>query len=142
MSGRRAYEQSEAEKEVVTVRPRADARLPQGLPFFPGISRRSAGSSGICMYKVVIPPGAASEPHSHVSFETAIYVLKGRVETFYGEGLEKSVVNEAGDFVFIPPGLPHQPVNLSGTETAEAIVARNDASESETVVPYTKLASE
>ena len=136
MNDSRAQEKSGAAKDVVTVRPRTDGRLPQGLPFFAGISHQSAGSSGICMYKVVIPPGAAAEPHSHVKFETAIYVLKGRVETRYGEGLEKSVVNEAGDFVFIPPDLPHQPVNLSDTETAEAIVARNDASESETVVPY------
>lgn len=125
-----------AGEEVVTVRPDADGRLPQNLPFFPGISRQTAGSHGICMYKVVIPPGAAAEPHRHVAFETAIYVLKGRVETRYGKGLTKSVVNEAGDFVFIPPDLPHQPVNLSKTDTAEAIVARNDASESETVVPY------
>ena len=139
MNDRRAREPSVAEKEVITVRARTDARLPQGLPFIPGISRRSAGSSGICMYKVVIPPGAAAEPHSHVNFETAIYVLKGKVETRYGEGLKKSVVNQAGDFVFIPPDLPHQPVNLSDTETAEAIVARNDASESEAVVPYSPV---
>jgi len=88
------------------------------------------------MYKVVIPPGAAAEPHRHVKFETAIYVLKGKVETRYGPGLKKSVINQAGDFIFIPPDLPHQPVNLSDTEAAEAIVARNDAIESETVEPY------
>lgn len=122
--------------EVVTVRPEADGRLPQNLPFFAGVSRQTAGSQGISMYKVVIPPGAAAEPHRHVNFETAIYVLKGRVKTRYGPGLKKSVINEAGDFVFIPPDLPHQPVNLSDTEAAEAIVARNDASESETVEPY------
>ena len=123
-------------QEIITVRPDADGRLPQNLPFVPGISGQTAGSRGISMYKVVIPPGARAEPHRHVKFETAIYVLKGRVETRYGEGLTKSVVNQPGDFVFIPPDLPHQPVNLSDTETAEAIVARNDASESETVVPY------
>lgn len=122
--------------KVITVRPDEGDRLPQNLPFFRGISRRTAGSRGISMYKVVIPPGAAAEPHRHVKFETAIYVLKGRVETRYGEGLEESAINEAGDFVFIPSDLPHQPVNLSQTETAEAIVARNDASESESVVPY------
>lgn len=121
---------------VVTVRPEAEDRLPQELPFFAGISGRTAGTRSISMYKVVIPPGAAAEPHRHVGFETAIYVLKGRVETRFGEGLAESVVNVAGDFVFIPPDLPHQPVNLSDTETAEAIVARNDPSETEAVVPY------
>ncbi|MDX1528792.1 MAG: hypothetical protein R3337_09195 [Gammaproteobacteria bacterium] len=61
---------------MVTAHPGAENRLPQGLPFIAGISRRSAGSSGICVYKVVIPPGAAAEPHSQVNFETGIHVLK------------------------------------------------------------------
>lgn len=136
MSESEAEKQQDKGTEVVTVRPDANGRLPQNLPFFPGISGQTARSRGISMYKVVIPPGAAAEPHRHVKFETAIYLLKGRVETRYGKGLKKSVVNEAGDFVYIPPDLPHQPVNLSDTESAEAIVARNDASESETVEPY------
>lgn len=43
------------------------------------------------------------------------------------------VINQAGDFLFIPPGLPHMPVNLSAMEVAIAIVARNDANEQEQV---------
>ncbi len=94
---------------------------------------KTAGSRGIPSYKVEISPGAAAEPHRLVHFETAIYVLKGRVKQRCGMRLRKSVVNEAGDFVFIPLDLPHRPVNLSKTGAAEAIVARNDASESDTV---------
>ena len=45
-------------------------------------------------------------------------------------------MTEAGDFVFIPAGVPHQPRNLSDTEPATAVVARNDAREGERVVPY------
>jgi uncharacterized RmlC-like cupin family protein len=45
-------------------------------------------------------------------------------------------VTEAGDFLFVPPGVPHQAVNLSDTEPAVAIIARNDANEHERVVPY------
>jgi uncharacterized RmlC-like cupin family protein len=86
------------------------------------------------MLKLVIPPGGAAEPHIHKGFESAIYLLQGRVETRYGEGLNKSVVNEAGDFIFIPPDVPHQPVNLSNTEPAIAIVARNDPDEQEHVI--------
>jgi uncharacterized RmlC-like cupin family protein len=63
-------------------------------------------------------------------------VLKGRVETRYGRRLRHSVVNEAGDFVYIPANVPHQPRNLSADEPAMAIVARSDAGESETVVLY------
>ena len=58
----------------------------------------------------------------HKGYKSAIYLMQGRVETRYGEGLKKSVVNVAGDFIFIPPDVPHQPFNLSDTEPAIAIV--------------------
>jgi uncharacterized RmlC-like cupin family protein len=82
------------------------------------------------------PPGAVADGHSHEGYETAIYQLSGRVETHYGPGLTESVVTEAGDFLFIPPGVPHRPRNLSDTEPATAVVARNDARDEERVVPY------
>ena len=122
--------------EIVTVRPDTTVGSKQKLSMFIGISGPSAGASEICLYKVVIPPKGRAEAHSHAGHETAIYLLKGRVETFYGEGLRQSVINEAGDFIFIPPDLPHQPVNLSDTEFAEAIVARTDPNEQESVVLY------
>jgi uncharacterized RmlC-like cupin family protein len=108
----------------------------QRLPQFVGISGETAGATGLSMNLVVIPPGAAAEPHTHSGYETAVYLLEGRVETRYGEGLKQSVINEAGDFLFIPPNVPHQPVNLSDTEPARAIVARNDPNEQEHVIPY------
>lgn len=88
------------------------------------------------MHIVVIPAGAASEPHSHQGYETGIYVLEGRVETRYGPRLERSVASEAGDFLFIPPDVPHQAFNLSATEPARAIVARNGPDEQERVLLY------
>ena len=72
----------------------------------------------------------------HKGYELAIYLMQGRVETRYGEGLKKSVVNVAGDFIFIPPDVPHQPFNLSDTEPAIAIVTRNDPDEQEHVLVY------
>lgn len=50
--------------------------------------------------------------------ESAVYLLQGRVKTLYGACLEKMVIHQAGDFLFIPPGLPHMQVNLSATEVA------------------------
>ncbi len=88
------------------------------------------------MNLVVIPAGGAAEPHLHRGFETAIYILEGEVETRYGAGLAKSVVNRPGDFLFIPADLPHQPINRSAITTARAVVARNDVNEQESVVPY------
>jgi uncharacterized RmlC-like cupin family protein len=121
-------------KDIVTVRVTESTQSKQGLPIFPGISGKTAGAKGLSMLKLVIPPGGAAEPHIHKGFESAIYLLQGRVETRYGEGLKKSVVNEAGDFIFIPPDVPHQPVNLSNSEPAIAIVARNDPNEQEHVI--------
>jgi uncharacterized RmlC-like cupin family protein len=54
----------------------------------------------------------------------------------YGPKLEQSVITEAGDFLFIPPDVPHQAVNLSETEAARAIVVRNDPNEQEHVILY------
>ena len=106
----------------------------QDLPLFPGISGKTAGAKGLSLLKVVIPRGGSAKAHIHKGFESAIYLIQGRVETRYGEGLKKSVVNEAGDFIFIPPDVPHQPINLSQTEPAIAIVARNDPEEQEHVI--------
>ena len=108
----------------------------QKLPNFIGISAQTARAKGLSMNLVVIPPGAAAEPHFHKGFESAVYVLEGRVETRYGPRLEESAITEAGDFLFIPPDVPHQPINLSETGPARAIVVRNDPDEQEHVILY------
>lgn len=122
--------------KVVTVRPEETIATKQNLPYYVGISQETAGAKGLSMNMVVIPPGGSPKAHYHKDFETAIYVLKGRVETRFGENLKESIINEEGDFVFIPPGVPHKPVNLSDTESALAIVSRNDPNEHENVIPY------
>jgi uncharacterized RmlC-like cupin family protein len=121
---------------VRAIRPEQQVPTRQGLPYFLGVSGRTAGARGLSMHMVVIPPGARAEPHAHRGYETAIYVLEGRVETRWGAGLAASVVSEAGDFLFIPPDVPHEAINLSTTEPARAIVARNDPAEQDNVVPY------
>lgn len=124
------------EQQVASVRPEQEILTRQRLPYFIGISAATAGARGLSMHVVVIPPGARAEPHIHEGYETAIYVLQGRVETRYGENLKESIISQAGDFLFIPPGIPHEAINLSTSEPARAIVARNDANEQERVVPY------
>jgi uncharacterized RmlC-like cupin family protein len=121
---------------VKIVRPTHQTRSRQGLPQFVGISKATVGARGISMQLVVIPPGGAAAPHVHAGHETAIYMLQGWVETRYGPGLHQTIVCEPGDFVFIAPDVPHQPVNLSATDQAVAIVARNDPREQEHVFPY------
>jgi uncharacterized RmlC-like cupin family protein len=121
---------------LVVVRPADAVPTRQGLPAFVGVSGATAGATGLCMNLVEIPPGAAAEPHLHLGFETAIYLLEGRVETRYGPGLRRRVVVEAGEFVFIAADVPHQPINLSPAHPARAIVARNTPHEQESVRPY------
>ena len=121
--------------DIVTVRIDEAKVLKQALPVFEGISGETAGATGLTLYRVVIPPGVEAEAHYHDGYETAIYLLQGTVETRYGEGLKKSVINKAGEFIFIPPNVPHQPRNI-GSETAIAIVSRNDPNEQESVVLY------
>lgn len=121
---------------IITVHPKATHLTKQRLPNFEGISAATAGSEHLCMHLVIIPPGGKAVAHYHDGYETVIYIIQGKAETKYGENLELSSINEAGDFLFIPPNLPHQPVNLSDTEEVIAVVARNDPNEQESVVVY------
>lgn len=122
--------------QIVTVRPEKTIMTKQLLPNFVGISQESAGSTGLAMNIVIIPPGAAAAPHYHDGYETAIYILEGSVRTLYGSGLKQETINHAGEFMFIPANVPHQPINMSATEPAKALIARNDPNEQESVVPY------
>ncbi len=121
---------------VVLIRPEAESMTRQNLPNFVGVSATSAGATALSMNLVIIPAGGAAAPHLHDGYETAIYILKGEVDTRYGPGLRQSLIARAGDFLFIAPNVPHQPVNLSAVEPAMALVARNDPNEQESVRPY------
>lgn len=125
-----------ASLNVQAVRPDVEVMSRQRLPYFIGISGQTVGATGLSMHMVIIPPGARAQPHVHVGYETGIYVLAGRVLTRWGHQLEHEVVSEAGDFLFVPPGVPHEAINLSTTDAARAIVARNDPAEQDKVEPY------
>ncbi len=122
-------------ESVVVIRAGAETER-QKIGYTVGVSAEVCGSTGLSLSYVVVPPGGIADAHFHDGYETAVYQLSGRVETRFGPGLAESVVTEAGDFLFIPPGVPHQPRNLSDTEPAAAVVARNDARDDERVVPY------
>lgn len=121
---------------IITVHPQDTHISKQQLPNFEGISAQTVGTKHLCMHLVVIPPGGKAVAHYHNGYESAIYIIKGRAETRYGPNLEYSSINETGDFLFIPPNLPHQPVNLSDSEEVIAVVSRNDPNEQESVVVY------
>lgn len=107
-----------------------------GIRYKTGMSAKNVGAKQLSMNVATIPPGGVAYAHVHVGFEVMLYILEGRVRHEYGEGLKKTVDNQAGDFIFIEPGVPHEVINLSDTEPVVAVVARSDASEWENIVPY------
>jgi uncharacterized RmlC-like cupin family protein len=111
----------------------------QGFSYFAGISAESAGARGICMHLLTIPPGVRAKAHMHEDHETAIYMLSGEAEMWYGEGLREHMVVRAGDFLYIPAGMPHLPGNPSATQPCTAVIARTDPNEQESVVLLPEL---
>jgi uncharacterized RmlC-like cupin family protein len=105
----------------------------QGMSLATGVSSRSAGAKGLCLHLVTIPPGTRGIPHVHDGHESAIYTVSGETEVWHGEGLRQRSLVKAGDFMYVPPGTPHLPVNRSRVTTV-AIVARTDPQEQESVV--------
>ncbi len=128
---------SKAAAECVVVRGN-DSRDPyagkQGLSYLGGISTESAGATGICMHLMTIPPGGRANAHLHEGHETAIYVLSGQAQMWYGDGLREHLTVGVGDFLYIPAGVPHLPANASETEPCVAVLARTEANEQESVV--------
>ena len=105
----------------------------QGVSQATGVSQASAGSRALCLHVLTIPPGTRGTPHQHEGHETAIYIAAGEVEVWHGTGLVRRAVLRAGDFLYVPPGTPHLPVN-SGEAPMVAVVARTDPAEQESVV--------
>ena len=107
-----------------------------GIRYKTGMSAKNVGSENLSMNVAIVPPGAVAFAHTHVDFEVMLFILKGDVRHEYGENLEQSMDNSAGDFIFIQPGVPHEVINLSDTEPVIAVVARSDATEWENIVDY------
>ncbi|WP_091213591.1 cupin domain-containing protein [Paenibacillus sp. BC26] len=111
----------------------------QGLDYQEAISAESVGSTGLCMHLLTIPPGGRAKAHLHEHHESSIYVLSGRAGMWYGDRLEQHMEVEAGDFMYIPAGVPHLPYNRSDSEVCTAVIARTDPNEQESVTLLPEL---
>jgi uncharacterized RmlC-like cupin family protein len=111
----------------------------QGLSYFAGVSAQSTGSRSLCLHALTIPPGGRARAHLHHGHESAIYMISGDAVVWSGEELRERAEAHAGDFVYIPAGTPHLPVNASSTEACVALVARTDPNEQESVVLLPEL---
>ncbi len=128
----------QAKSTCQIVRPAKTFEGKQGLNYFEGIATETVGSTGLCMHMVTIPAGAKANTHYHESHETAIYVLKGEAQMWYGDNLSEHMIIREGEFLYIPAGVPHCPANLSDGEVI-AVLARTDPNEQESVVPLPEL---
>lgn len=107
-----------------------------GLNYNLGLSSRTVGSTKLSMQVATVPPSGVAKAHIHVEFELGLFILQGHVEHRYGKGLSKSVINTAGDFIFIEPDVPHEVYNLSDSEPIIAVVARSSPNQWDEIIPY------
>ncbi|MFC8528829.1 cupin domain-containing protein [Nocardia sp. NPDC057227] len=109
---------------------RAD-QLDTDTPQTPGMNRAAAidaaraGAQRIWAGTVVIHPDAKTGAHHHGELESVIYVLRGRARMRWGERLEFVAEAGPGDFIFVPPFVPHQEINASTDEPLECVLVRS-----------------
>ncbi|MCE5972348.1 cupin domain-containing protein [Sinirhodobacter sp. WL0062] len=124
--------------DCIKLRPGGTYSGKQGFDYFEGIAKETAGSQGICMHLLTIPPGRRAKAHKHLSHETAIYMISGTAKMYWGDRLENMMETSAGDLIFIPADTPHLPFN-DGNVPAVAVLARTDPNEQESVVLLPEL---
>jgi uncharacterized RmlC-like cupin family protein len=111
----------------------------QGHLCAPAISAETVGARKIHLQIVRIPAGGLAKAHKHEGHETALHIVSGESGMWYGDNLEQHLVARAGDFVYIPADMPHQPYNLSDVESCVALIARTDPNDQESIVLLPEL---
>ena len=107
-------------------------QLDANTPQTPGMDRKAAinfarvGAGKLWAGTVHIHPGALTGAHHHGALESVIVVIKGRARMRWGDQLEFTAEAGPGDFIYVPPWVPHQEINASTTETLECVLCRSD----------------
>jgi uncharacterized RmlC-like cupin family protein len=105
--------------------------LDTNTPQTPGMTRAAAinhargGATKLWAGTVTINPNAKTGAHHHGELESVIYVHKGRARMRWGERLEFTAEAGPGDFIYVPPFVPHQEINASTDEPLECILVRS-----------------
>ena len=113
---------------VRVVRPHEfDGNTPQtpGMQRVAAISSALAGSVGIWAGVTVVAPNTASGIHHHGEIETVIYVVSGHGKIRWGDNMEFEENVEPGDFIYVPPFVPHQEINASSDTPSQWVIVRN-----------------
>jgi uncharacterized RmlC-like cupin family protein len=105
-----------------------DTNTPQtpGMRRAAAISHATAGAQKIWAGTVSIEPRAKTGAHHHGALESVIYVVRGRARMRWGERLEFVAEAGPGDFIYVPPYVPHQEINAGGDEPLECVLVRSD----------------
>ncbi len=90
------------------------------------ITHATAGANKLWAGTVTIHANAKTGPHHHGKLESVIYVISGRARMRWGERLEFTAEAGPGDFIYVPPFVPHQEINASREEPLGCVVVRND----------------
>jgi len=107
-------------------------RLDPNTPQTPGMDRKAAinfarvGAQKIWAGTVSIRPNAKTGAHHHGALESVIYVLRGKARMRWGDNLEFTAEAGPGDFIYVPPYVPHQEINASPDEVLECVLVRSD----------------
>lgn len=89
------------------------------------ITRASAGAEKLWAGTVVVEPEARTAAHHHGELETVLYIVRGHARFRWGDHLEYSEEAGPGDFIYVPPYVPHQEMNARADEPVEAVVVRS-----------------
>jgi uncharacterized RmlC-like cupin family protein len=109
-------------------------QLDPNVPSTPGMDRKAAinfaraGAQKLWAGTVTIKPDAKTGAHHHGHLESIIYVVKGKARMRWGEQLQFTAEAGPGDFIFVPPYVPHQEINASPDEVLECVLVRSDGS--------------
>ena len=98
----------------------------EGMTRAAAITHASAGAHKLWAGTVVVDPNVKTGAHHHGELETVLYIVRGRARFRWGEHLEFFDEAGPGDFIFVPPFVPHQEINASSTEPLECVVIRSD----------------
>ena len=107
-------------------------QLDPNVPSTPGMDRKAAidfaraGAKKLWAGTVTIKPDAKTGAHHHGHLESIIYVVRGKARMRWGERLEFTAEADPGDFIFIPPYVPHQEINASADQILECVLVRSD----------------
>jgi uncharacterized RmlC-like cupin family protein len=121
---------------ILTIRGGGGKRDWNGIHYKQGMSVKNVGSTGLSINVATIPPGGVAYAHIHDGFEVMLYILEGNVRHEFGDHLKETLENQAGDFIYIKPGVPHEVFNMSQTQPVVAFVARSSAEEWDKIIPY------